>query len=181
MEQMLIVHISSLSAIIILSIVLLVNSIKTKNKLVMYLSIGTLVVSIGCLTYCLIHHFNKQHQDEKNKKMVGTLIKKLTHEDGWEMAPVKLTNCLQNQKTINDLTKILLASNEDITKLYNLLINYKPSPDQRPTEQEQKMLAKFLEALILVATADCSDDIAKIKSLTPAPLPPKDPTPKEEK
>lgn len=171
MEQMLIVHISSLFTIIILSIVLLVNSIKTKNKLVMYLSIGTLVVSIGCLTYCLIHHFNKQHQDEKNKKMVGTLIKKLTHEKGF-MEAVKLTKCLQNQKTINDLTKILLASNEDITKLYNLLINYKPSPDKRPTEQEQKMLVKFLEALILAVSADCSDDIAKIKSITqPRPRP----------
>jgi len=163
MEQMLIVHISSLSAIIILSIVLLVNSIKTKNKLIMYLSIGTLVVSIGCLTYCLIHHFNKQHQDEKNKKMVRTLLKKMTNEKGF----ITLTNCLQNQKTINDLTKILLtAYNEDITKLYNFLINYNPSPDKRPTEQEQKMLVKFLEALILVASVDCSDDIAKIKSIT---------------
>lgn len=165
MEQMLIVHISSLSAIIILSIVLLVNSIKTKNKLVMYISIGTLVVSIGCLTYCLIHHFNKQHQDEKNKKMVRTLIKKITNEQGF-MEAVKLTNCLQSQKTINDLTKILLASNEDITKLYNFLINYNPDKGKPPTEQEQKMLAKFLEALILAATVDCSDDVAKIKSIT---------------
>ena len=41
------------------------------------------------------------------------------------------------------------------------------------------MLVKFLEALVLAASVDCSDDIAKIKSLTPA-LPPKDPTPKEE-
>ena len=93
---------------------------------------------------------------------------------------VKLTNCLQNQKTINDLTKILLASNEDITKLYNFLINYNPSGGKQPTEQEQKMLAKFLEALILAATADCSDDVTKIQLLTRA-VPPKDPTPKEEK
>ena len=71
MEQMLIVHISSLSAIIILSIVLLVNSIKTKNKLVMYLSIGTLVVSIGCLTYCLIHHFNDEHYKSKVKQLLN--------------------------------------------------------------------------------------------------------------
>ena len=70
MEQMLIVRISSLSAIIILSIVLLVNSIKTKNKLVMYLSIGTLVVSIGCLTYCLIHHFTSTKDDKDMKDII---------------------------------------------------------------------------------------------------------------
>ena len=76
MEQMLIVHISSLSAIIILSIVLLVNSIKTKNKLVMYLSIGTLVVSIGCLTYCLIHHFTSTKDDKDMKDII-----KSTYQD----------------------------------------------------------------------------------------------------
>jgi len=70
MEQMLIVHISSLSAIIILSIVLLVNSIKTKNKLVMYLSIGTLVVSLGCLTYFLIHHFTSTKDDGDMKDII---------------------------------------------------------------------------------------------------------------
>ena len=97
--------------------------------------------------------------------MVRTLIKKITNEQGF-MEAVKLTNCLQSQKTINDLTKILLASNEDITKLYNFLINYNPDKGKPPTEQEQKMLAKFLEALILAATVDCSDDVAKIKSIT---------------
>ena len=76
MEQMLIVHISSLSAIIILSIVLHVNSIKTKNKLVMYLSIGTLVVSIGCLTYCLIHHFTSTKDDKDMKDII-----KSTYQD----------------------------------------------------------------------------------------------------
>ena len=76
MEQMLIVHISSLSAIIILSIVLLVNSIKTKNKLVMYLSIGTLVVSVGCLTYCLIHHFTSIKDDGDMKDII-----KSTYQD----------------------------------------------------------------------------------------------------
>ena len=70
MDQILIVHISSLSAIIILSIVLLVNSIKTKNKLVMYLSIGTLVVSVGCLTYCLIHHFTSIKDDGDMKDII---------------------------------------------------------------------------------------------------------------
>ena len=76
MEQMLIVHISSLFTIIILSIVLLVNSIKTKNKLVMYLSIGTLVVSIGCLTYCLIHHFTSTKDDKDMKDII-----KSTYQD----------------------------------------------------------------------------------------------------
>ena len=70
MDQISIVHISSLSTIIILSIVLLVNSIKTKNKLVMYLSIGTLVVSVGCLTYCLIHHFTSIKDDGDMKDII---------------------------------------------------------------------------------------------------------------
>ena len=70
MDQMLIVHISSLSAIIILSIVLLVNSIKTKNKLAMFLSIGTLVVSLGCLTYFLIHHFTSTKDDGDMKDII---------------------------------------------------------------------------------------------------------------
>ena len=77
MEQMLIVHISSLSAIIILSIVLLVNSIKTKNKLVMYLTIATIVISLGSLIYFLIDHFNKQHYYNTHVTLPAIMFQKL--------------------------------------------------------------------------------------------------------
>jgi len=70
MDEILILHISSSLFIIILSIVLLVNSIKTKNKLVMFLSIGTLVVSVGCLTYFLIHHFTSIKDDKDMKDII---------------------------------------------------------------------------------------------------------------
>lgn len=58
MEQMLF---PTLSLLLVLSIIILWNSIKTKNKLVMYLSIATVVISLGSLIYFLIEHFNKQH------------------------------------------------------------------------------------------------------------------------
>ena len=70
MDEILIVHISSSLITIILSIVLLVNSIKTKNKLVMFLSIGTLVISLGCLTYFLIHHFTSTKDDGEMKDII---------------------------------------------------------------------------------------------------------------
>lgn len=107
MEPMLIVHISSLSAIIILSIVLLVNSIKTKNKLFMYLSIGTLVVSIGSLTYRLIHHFNDEHYKNKVKQLLKILTQKLINEGGHDLDDIKKTkNCIENDKK-----SIMLAYN----------------------------------------------------------------------
>lgn len=36
----------------------------------MYLSIGTLVVSVGCLTYCLIHHFTSIKDDGDMKDII---------------------------------------------------------------------------------------------------------------
>ena len=120
MEQMLIVHISSLSAIIILSIVLLVNSIKTKNKLVMYLSIGTLVVSIGCLTYCLIHHFNDEHYKNKVKQ----LLKSLGSMRGME----QLSNCYNSEKSIKlafNIFKDLGVTTEEIDRDINNIKNPK--------------------------------------------------------
>ena len=135
MEQMLIVHISSLSAIIILSIVLLVNSIKTKNKLVMYLSIGTLVVSIGCLTYCLIHHFNEQHHNDnhvtlptlsvskavynkskQNVKKILDYIIETSSPDRQRFSQGEydiLKKCLTSSQTISDLTHQLLKNKGD--------------------------------------------------------------------
>ena len=119
MEQMLIVHISSLSAIIILSIVLLVNSIKTKNKLIMYLSIGTLVVSIGCLTYCLIHHFNDEHYKSKVKQLLKSLI-------NVDPETKKLANCLNSEKSIKlsyNIFKDLGVTTEEIDRDINNLKN----------------------------------------------------------
>lgn len=139
MEQMLIVHISSLFTIIILSIVLLVNSIKTKNKLIMYLSIGTLVVSIGCLTYCLIHHFNDEHYKNKVKQLLkniaGIANEDVIKHDGTEVKNKKeLKDCYYNKKTIklaSDIFKTFGVTTEqldrdinDTKNLSNLQNNY---------------------------------------------------------
>ena len=106
MEQMLIVHISSLSAIIILSIVLLVNSIKTKNKLVMYLSIGTLVVSVGCLTYCLIHHFTSIKDDGDMKDIIKSTYQYIgdsfVNVERQASPPPKIDDFVVDPKSVDD-------------------------------------------------------------------------------
>ena len=102
-----------LSAIIILSIVLLVNSIKTKNKLVMYLSIGTLVVSIGCLTYCLIHHFNDEHKKNKENQMKSS-IKKVMSKIASNPSIKFDKGCLTSKPTIDDL--YIFCKRENITQ-----------------------------------------------------------------
>mgnify|MGYP001488812630 CR=1 FL=1 len=63
MKQNLIIKIICLSIITILSVVVLLNSLKIKNKLIMYLMICTIVVSIGYLTYSLI---NSKDKDRKS-------------------------------------------------------------------------------------------------------------------
>ena len=150
MDEILILHISSSLFIIILSIVLLVNSIKTKNKLAMFLSIGTLVVSLGCLTYCLIHHFNQQHHNE-NHVTLPTLtvskavynksrqnIKKILDEYIKTTSPDKeevftkpeyysLKKCLSSSQVISDLTHQLLKNKGDtfIEKMVEIMIKAK--------------------------------------------------------
>ena len=115
---MLIVHISSLSLIIILSIVLLVNSIKIKNKLFMYLSIGTLVVSIGCLTYCLIHYCNEQHK----KKTHVSIPKMLTHVPNEDFDKKKQLIKKMIDTMISCRNKMTLDNNE-INKFYKEIQN----------------------------------------------------------
>lgn len=157
MEQMLIVHISSLSAIIILSIVLLVNSIKTKNKLVMYLSIGTLVVSIGCLTYCLIHHFNDEHYKNKVKQLLkniaGTANEEIIKHHGTEVKNNKeLKDCYYNKKTIklaSDIFKTFGVTTEQLdrdingTKISNLQNNYLKSKDKKYINTVIQTVSKY--------------------------------------
>jgi hypothetical protein len=140
MEQMLIVRISSLSAIIILSIVLLVNSIKTKNKLVMYLSIGTLVVSIGCLTYCLIHHFTSTKDDKDMKDIIKSTYQDIGDSivkaarlnngntiDDFVVDPTSvddgLTIVKSNKITLNELRQHSNTIKTDISKLLTTIVS----------------------------------------------------------
>ena len=137
---MLIVHISSLSAIIILSIVLLVNSIKTKNKLVMYLSIGTLVVSIGCLTYCLIHHFNDEHKKNKENPHFNDEHKK-NKENQMKSSLKKLITGMQSSlpDNIKQLFTFECATSKDtINELY--LFCKKQKITQDDVEKEIAMM-----------------------------------------
>jgi len=186
MEQMLIVHISSLSAIIILSIVLLVNSIKTKNKLVMYLSIGTLVVSIGCLTYCLIHHFNEQHQDDNHvtvsspvynkskqniKELLEYVIKTSTPERG--MFDKKqyniLKECLSKPKLIADLTNQLLKNKSDkfIEELLEInKMNVGGDGNRNPVTNDKEKMLYFTRNILTVMTTDCKDATSIVEKLT---------------
>lgn len=152
MEQMLIVHISSLSAIIILSIVLLVNSIKTKNKLVMYLSIGTLVVSIGCLTYCLIHHFNDEQKKNKENQMKSSL-KNLASKFPLTSSIDK--KCLTSKSTIDEL--YIFCKKEKITQsdldfIFDYLNNKKV--DKKKFSKESTLAEKLLIKSIMICEFD---------------------------
>ena len=187
MEQMLIVHISSLSAIIILSIVLLVNSIKTKNKLVMYLSIGTLVVSIGCLTYCLIHHFNEQHHNDNHvtlptlsvskpvynksmqnvKKILDYIIETSTPDRKvfTQAEYDSLEKCLSSSQTISNLTHQLLKNNGDtfIEEMVEMVKKSKEgsrSGSSGPgsfTPDDMQRMIEFCYNLITIMKNDCKD------------------------
>lgn len=166
MEQMLIVHISSLSAIIILSIVLLVNSIKTKNKLVMYLSIGTLVVSIGSLTYCLIHHFSeerkkkkaeeekKKAEEEKNKEnQMKSSLKNLASKFPITSSIDK--KCLTSKSTIDEL--YIFCKKENITQsdldfIFDYLNNKKV--DKKKFNKESTLMEKLLIKSITICEFD---------------------------
>jgi len=187
MEPMLIVHISSLSAIIILSIVVLMNSIKTKNKLVMYLSIGTLVVSIGCLTYCLIHHFNEQHHNDnhvtlptltvskpvynksrQNVKKILDYIIETSSPDRQRFSQGEydiLKKCLTSSQTISDLTHQLLKNKDDtfIEKMVEIMKKSKEgsrSGSSGPgsfTPDEIQTVIEFFQNMLTIMTNDCKD------------------------
>ena len=168
MEQMLIVHISSLSAIIILSIVLLVNSIKTKNKLVMYLSIGTLVVSIGCLTYCLIHHFNEERKKTKEKQMKSSLKTLLTNLTSTGSLPPTMENvksCVTSKDTIDELylyCKQQKITQADLDSEIAMMSGGKVNPSK--VSEEQKKIIEKIEKLMLKATFIClGEDEAMVK------------------
>ena len=161
MKHMLIIHISTLALLLVLSIIILLNSVKTKNKLVMYLTIGTIVISLGSLIYFLIHHFNEQHKYENNKKMVEDILNLIVNK-GMQVEKVKdLKSCLKNQKTINDLTKILLMMSDDnfnIAKLHSLF----KSPSRPMTTEETNMQTKFISSLELTLEKDCNFDLMNI-------------------
>ena len=160
MEQMLIVHISSLSTIIILSIVLLVNSIKTKNKLIMYLSIGSLVVSIGCLTYCLIHHFNDEHYKNKVKQLfkniAGIANEEVIKDDGTEAKNKKeLKDCYYNKKTIklaSDIFKTFGVTTEELDRDIN---------DINATKNLSNLQNDYLNAVLNTISEYCNITTAK--------------------
>lgn len=76
MDPMLFLHISTLGLLLVLSIIILWNSIKTKNKLVMYLSIVNIVISLGSLIYFLIDHFNKQHHANTHITLPAVTVSK---------------------------------------------------------------------------------------------------------
>ena len=172
MEQMLIVHISSLSAIIILSIVLLVNSIKTKNKLVMYLSIGTLVVSIGCLTYCLIHHFNdvandleeemKQNEvkqlhhfnDEHYKNKVKQLLKYLTLKNP-TMKTLKM--CINTEISIKTACNILKSLGVTTKEIDNDIADIQLSSVFESQLEDPKY--RHLTAIVMTLFAYCNETL----------------------
>lgn len=163
MEQMLIVHISSLSAIIILSIVLLVNSIKTKNKLVMYLSIGTLVVSIGCLTYCLINHFS----EERMKSSLKTLLTNLTSTGSLPPTMENVKSCVTSKDTIDELylyCKQQKITQADLDSEIAMMSGGKVNPSK--VSEEQKKIIEKIEKLMLKATFIClGKDEAMVKKL----------------
>ena len=170
MEQMLIVQISSLSAIIILSIVLLVNSIKTKNKLVMYLSIGTLVVSIGCLTYCLIHHFNDEHKkkDEKTKEKqmkssLKTLLTNLTSTGVFPQTMKNVKSCVTSKDTIDELylyCKQQKITQADLDSEIAMMSSGKVNP-LKVSEEEKKMEKLMFKAMFICL----GEDEAMVKNL----------------
>lgn len=175
MEQMLIVHISSLFTIIILSIVLLVNSIKTKNKLVMYLSIGTLVVSIGCLTYCLIHHFNKQHHANNHvtlptlsvskpvynksmqnvKKILDSIMDPSYSIDFSQKEYDILKKCIASSQTISDLTHQLLKNKGDTFIEEMVEMMKKAKEGSPPTPDDMQKMIEFCHNLLTIMKNDC--------------------------
>ena len=157
MNHILIIHISTLALLLILSIIVLLNSLKTKNKLVMYLSIGSLVIILGSLIYFLYHHFNEQHKFENNKKMIEDILNLMISSKSVQFEKTEdIKSCLKNQKTINDLTKILLMMSDDnfnIAKLHSLS---KSPPSRRLTTEESNMQMKFVSSLTLVMEKDCN-------------------------
>ena len=145
MDLMLIVHISTLGLLLVLSIIILWKSIKTKDKLVLYLTIATIVIS---LIYFLIEHFNKQHYDNTHVTLpavtvskgyygeVEAFVKKMlkkaivatkpsqTPPPGITPSPDDFTesdyeamkNCLNNPKVETDLIKLLIRKGQPFMK-----------------------------------------------------------------
>ena len=126
MDPMLFLHISTIGLLLILSIIILWNSIKTKNKLVMYLSIATIVISLGSLIYFLIEHFNKQHHANNHVTLPAISVSKAYY-----------------RKTEEFVKKMLKLSIETTKPSQTPPPGYTPSPDDF-TESENEAMKKCL-------------------------------------
>ena len=85
----------------------IINSFKTKNKLAMFLSIGTLIVSLGCLTYFLIHHFTSTKDDGEMKDIIKSTYQYIgdsfvNKERGSSPGPQKIDDFVVDPKTVYD-------------------------------------------------------------------------------
>jgi hypothetical protein len=195
MEQMLIVHISTLALIIILSMVILINSIKTKNKTVMYLTIATIVISLGSLTYFLINHFKKEHKKKTHVSVprnvtsipINEYISSITVIEGMldkfaqqlttriddygitQEEASKMSSCLRKQSVRHDLTDKLIHD-EDINVLEDIPpLMEKLTSGNSPTDSEFQLYLKILDGISFVMKTDCNPEAIQtlLKITTP--------------
>ena len=116
MDHTLVIHISTLVLLLVLSIIILWNSVKTKNKLVMYLSIATVVISLGSLIYFLIEHFNKQHHANNHVTLPAISVSKADYRKTEEFVRKMLKQAIEATKPSQPPPAGYTPSPDDFTK-----------------------------------------------------------------